>query len=296
MVQSEQVRDMLLRDNPGITFELVTIKTTGDKILDAPLSKIGDKGLFTKEIEKELLEGSVDLAVHSMKDMPTALPEGLKIGAVTKRIDPRDVFISRNGKKLGECANSETIATSSLRRKAQLLSYKPGLNIIDIRGNVQSRLKKMNDNPEISGIILAYAGIARLDMLDLITEIIPEDIILSAVGQAALAIEIRQNDRMIEDIIGKLNDPETERSITCERIFLSELGGGCQVPIAGMAKISGGNLVLRGMVAGLDGREVYSGAMDGTPDTYEKIGKSLARKLLDEGAKKILEQIYGRSL
>jgi hydroxymethylbilane synthase len=296
MVQSGQVRDILLRSHPQHAFELVPIKTTGDRILDAPLSKIGDKGLFTKEIEKELLDGSIDMAVHSMKDMPTGLPEGLAMGAVTKRLDPRDVFISRDGKKLFELNTSDTIATSSLRRKAQLLAWKPGLNIIDIRGNVQSRLKKMHDNPSITGIILAYAGMARLNVLDLVTEIIPEDIIISAVGQASLAIEIRQNDRRVDEIVTVLNDPDSERSIACERIFLHELGGGCQVPIAGMAAISGDIITLKGMVADLDGSTAYHGTLSGPAAEYERIGKDLARTLLGDGAKKILEQIYGRPL
>ncbi len=296
LVQSGQVRDMLLRSNPGYNFELVPIKTTGDRILDAPLSKIGDKGLFTKEIEKELMEGTIDLAVHSMKDMPTSLPEGLTIGAVTKRLDPRDVFISRDGRKLGDLASSDIIATSSLRRRAQLLAFKPGLNIVDIRGNVQSRLKKMRENTAISGIILAYAGLARLDMLDLVTEIIPEDIIISAVGQAALAIEVRRNDTRTDELIAPLHDTDSSLAIACERVFLAHLGGGCQVPIAGLASVSGDRITLRGMVAGLDGREVYHGTLAGAVIEYETIGKELAQKLLDEGAKKILEEIYGRPL
>lgn len=296
LVQSEQVRDLLLRSHPGHTFELVPIKTTGDKILDAPLSKIGDKGLFTKEIEKELLEGTIDLAVHSMKDMPTSLPEGLVIGAVTKRLDPRDVFISRDGKKLEDLSPSDTIATGSLRRRAQLLAAKPGMNIVDIRGNVQSRLKKMRENPAIAGIILAHAGLTRLGLLDLVTEIIPEDVIISAVGQAALAIEIRRDDRRTMEIVAPLNDADSQRAIACERVFLHELGGGCQVPIAGLARVSGERIVLRGMVAGLDGREVYHGTMEGATSDYEAIGRDLARRLLDDGAKKILEGIYGRPL
>jgi len=296
MVQSGQVRDVLIRSHPGLDFELVPIKTTGDKILDAPLSKIGDKGLFTKEIEKELLDGTIDLAVHSMKDMPTSLPEGLVIGAVTKRLDPRDVFISRDGRKLGDLAESDTIATGSLRRRSQLLAWKPGLAIVDIRGNVQSRLKKMEENPAISGIILAYAGLARLDMLDLVTEIIPENIIISAVGQAALAIEIRRDDRRAREIISPLNDPDSQTAIACERAFLARLGGGCQVPVAAMASVSGGRLALRGMVAGLDGREVFQGTSEGTASDFEAIGGELALSLLNKGAKKILEEIYGRPL
>ncbi|MBP7735928.1 MAG: hydroxymethylbilane synthase [Spirochaetes bacterium] len=296
LVQSDHVRDVLTRSHPEHDFELVTIKTTGDKILDAPLSKIGDKGLFTKEIEKELIDGAIDLAVHSMKDMPTALPEGLRIGAVTKRLDPCDVFISRDGKKLRDLGDSDTVATGSLRRKAQLLAFNPGLHIVDIRGNVQSRLKKMRENPALSGIILAHAGLARLNMTDIISETIPEDMIISAVGQAALAIEIRSGDRRAEEIITSLNDPESEMAIGCERAFLSALGGGCQVPIAGLARLAGNELVLRGMVASLDGREIYQGTLSGSASDHDEIGRSLARKLLDEGARKILEQIYGRPL
>lgn len=296
LAQSEQVRDILLRSHPQYHFDLVPIKTTGDRILDAPLSKIGDKGLFTREIEKELLDGSIDLAVHSMKDMPTGLPEGLVIGAVTKRLDPRDVYIARDGRRLTDLKPGDTVATSSLRRKAQLLAWKPGLNIIDIRGNVQSRLRKMQENPSICGIILAHAGLQRLGMLDRVTETIPDDIVISAVGQAALAIEIRKNDRRIEDIIAVLNDHDSERSIACERTFLHELGGGCQVPIAGHAVISGDTITLNGMVSDLDGTKAYHGAISGPVADYERIGRELARRLLDDGARKILEQIYGRSL
>ena len=296
LVQSEQVRDILHKHFPDYNFELVVIKTTGDKILDAPLSKIGDKGLFTKEIEKELLDGAIDLAVHSMKDMPTVLPPGLTIGAVTARLNPLDVFISGSGKMLRELKPGDTIATGSLRRKAQLLAFMPGLNIIDIRGNVQSRIKKMRDNPEIDGIILASAGIVRLGLQDIISEIVPEDIIVPAVGQASLAVEIREYDHAIETIVAPLDDRDSRIAISCERTFLSELGGGCQVPIAGLARVSGDTITLSGMVAGLDGRKVFRGSMNGPVSGHYQIGRSLARELLDEGAKNILEQIYGRSL
>jgi hydroxymethylbilane synthase len=296
LVQSEQVRDILQKHFPDYNFELVVIKTTGDKILDAPLSKIGDKGLFTREIEKELLDGAIDLAVHSMKDMPTALPPDLTIGAVTTRLNPMDLFISGSGKMLRDLKPGDTIATGSLRRKAQLLAFMPGLNIIDMRGNVQSRIKKMRDDPEINGIILASAGIVRLGLQDIITEIVPEDIILPAVGQASLAVEIRENDRAIETIVAHLDDRDSRTAITCERTFLSELGGGCQVPIAGLARISGNTITLSGMVADLDGRKVFRGTASGPVSDYNQIGRSLARELLDTGAKNILEQIYGRSL
>jgi len=295
LVQSEQVRDILRARYPDVAFELVVIKTTGDKILDAPLSKIGDKGLFTKEIEKELLDGSVDLAVHSMKDMPTELPKGLAIGAVTRRMNPLDLFISRSGKRLGDLKKGDTVATGSLRRKAQLRAFMPGLNIIDMRGNVESRIKKMMNNPDIDGIVLASAGVARLGFKDIMTEIVSEDLILPAVGQASLAVEIREHDRDIETIVSPLDDRDSRVAIASERAFLSELGGGCQVPIAGLARVSGDTVALTGMVADLDGTKVFKGSADGPVSEYDRIGRTLARKLLDEGAKKILELIYSRS-
>jgi hydroxymethylbilane synthase len=296
LIQSEQVRDILSSHFPDIAFELVVIKTTGDRILDAPLSKIGDKGLFTKEIEKELLDGSVDLAVHSMKDMPTELPKGLSIGAVTARINPLDLFISRGGKRLRDLKQGDTVATGSLRRKAQIRAFVPGLNIVEMRGNVQSRIKKMSENPEIDGIVLACAGIARLAIKNIASEIVPEDIILPAVGQASLAVEIRGNDNAIKTIVSPLDHRDSRIAIASERAFLSELGGGCQVPIAGLARISGDTLTLTGMVADLDGATVFRGSAAGPVSDHAEIGRSLARKLLDDGAKKILEQIYGRSM
>jgi hydroxymethylbilane synthase len=282
--------------SPCFFFQLFYKKTTGEKILDAPLSKIGDKGLFTKEIEKELLEGSVDLAVHSMKDMPTELPEGLAVGAVTRRINPLDLFISRSGKRLRDLKQGDTVATGSLRRKAQIRAFMPGLNIIDMRGNVESRIKKMMENPDIDGVVLASAGIVRLALKNIASEIVPEDIILPAVGQASLALEIRDNDRDIEAIVAPLDDRDSRLAIAGERAFLSELGGGCQVPIAALARISGDTISLTGMVADLEGRKVFRGSSSGPASDYEQIGRTLARKLLEDGAKKILEQIYGRPL
>ena len=296
LVQSEMIRDILMKNNPGLSVELLKIKTTGDKILDAPLSKIGDKGLFTKEIEKELLAGTVDLAVHSMKDMPTALPEGLTIGAVTVRLNPRDVFITRKGLKLADLKSGGTIATGSLRRRAQLMAFSPSLKILDIRGNVQSRLKKMDDNPVIDGMILACAGIERLGIQELISEIIPEEIITPAVGQASLAIEIRSGDTAIQKLIDPLNDPDSATAIGCERAFLGELGGGCQVPIAGYARVSNGTLTLNGMIASLDGSEVYRDTQSGPASEFKSIAKKLATMLLDRGGRAILEEIYGYSL
>jgi hydroxymethylbilane synthase len=288
--------ELLRRSHPGHDFELVTIKTTGDKILDAPLSKIGDKGLFTKEIEKELLDGNIQIAVHSMKDMPTTLPAGLTIGAVTERLNPRDVFISRDGKGLGSLGPGATVATSSLRRRSQLLAAHPGMHIADIRGNVHSRLKKMLDDPRISGIILAHAGLARLNMLDIVTEVIPEDIIIPAVGQASLAIQIRDDDPVARELVASLDHRESRLAVECERIFLAGLGGGCQVPIAGFAVVEGDAITLRGMAGSLDGRTQYRGALSGPAGSHAAIARELAAKLLSDGAKIILEEIYGRTM
>ncbi len=293
LVQSEGVMEQLRTIHPDHTFELAPIKTTGDKILDAPLSKIGDKGLFTKEIEKELLQGNIHIAVHSMKDMPTMLPQGLVIGAVTKRLDPRDVFISRDGKSGPGLEDAVAVATGSLRRRSQLLAFKPGLDIIEIRGNVQSRLKKMTDNPKIDGIILAYAGLARLGMLDIVREIVPEEIIIPAVGQASLAIQVREEDESARSLVAPLDDPDSRIAVECERTFLSELGGGCQVPIAGLALVRGESVTLRGMAGSLDGKTVYRGMISGNVASHCAIARDLAVRLLDEGAKIILDEIYG---
>jgi hydroxymethylbilane synthase len=296
LAQSEGVKEQLQKAHPGHEFELVIIKTTGDRILDAPLSKIGDKGLFTKEIEKELLDGNIQIAVHSMKDMPTSLPYGLTIGAVTIRLDPRDVFISRDGRGLGSLPAGSTVATGSLRRRSQLLAHMPDVTIVDIRGNVHSRLKKMLDTPGIDGIILAHAGLSRLGILDIISEIIHEDVIIPAVGQASLAIQIRDNDPMTREIVASLDDRDSRIAIECERAFLAELGGGCQVPIAGLAVVDGDTVTIRGMAASLDGRTVHNGIVSGPASSHVSLGRDLARKLLDDGANLILEEIYGRSI
>lgn len=293
LVQSESVMEQLRTMHPDHEFELVPIKTTGDKILDAPLSKIGDKGLFTKEIEKELLQGNIQIAVHSMKDMPTLLPQGLIIGAVTRRLDPRDVFISRADRPRMGLREARAVATGSLRRTSQLLAFKPGLDIVEIRGNVQSRLKKMQDSPGIDGIILAYAGLARLGMQDIVSEVIAEDIIIPAVGQASLAIQIREDDQLARSLVAPLDDRKSRIAIECERAFLKELGGGCQVPIAGLANLDGETVTLRGMAGSLDGKTVYRGMLSGNVSSHTDVARILATRLLDEGAKIILDEIYG---
>ncbi|HOO72779.1 MAG TPA: hydroxymethylbilane synthase [Spirochaetota bacterium] len=292
LAQAEDVRSRLAALFPDTAFETVTIKTTGDKILDAPLSKIGDKGLFTKELEQELLAGTIDCAVHSMKDMPTKLPDGLGIVAVTERLDPRDVLVSKNGKKLSDFNAGDTIATSSLRRRAQIMALVPGIRVVDMRGNIITRMEKLQANAEIDGMILAHAGIARLGMDRVITEIIATEQVLPPVGQAALAIESRAGDRETNKYFTALNHEQTEKEISCERAFLARLEGGCQVPIAALCRMQGPSLHLSGLVASLDGNIIFRDRISGGPDEAEALGTKLAETLLEAGAQKILDEIY----
>lgn len=296
LVQAESIKEQLSQQFPDRPFELQIIKTTGDRILDAPLSKIGDKGLFTREIEQALLDGSIDLAVHSLKDLPTLLPQGLALGAVTRRLDHRDVFISRDGTAFDALPVAAVVATSSMRRRAQILARRPDLRIVDIRGNVNTRLARLESESTINGIILACAGITRLGLLDRVTEIIDDEVIVPAVGQAALGIEIRQDDREIAHIVASLDHQESRAATLCERRFLSRLEGGCQVPIAAHARITGETLHLTGLVASVDGTQMYKGQETGTVAGHLAVGENLARRLLDEGARSILETIYGRSM
>ncbi len=295
MVQAGTVMNELAAMNPGLRFELKIIKTTGDKILDAPLSKIGDKGLFTKEIEKELLEGDIDCAVHSMKDLPTVLPPGCAIGATTMRIDTRDSFLSNNGHGLDGQKKGAVIATGSLRRKAQLMRIRPDFKIVDVRGNVNSRIAKLRGDSGLDGLILASAGLHRLGLVSEIAEFIPVERIIPAVGQAALALEVRATEPEIMPVIAGLNHPDTMIAISCERGFLAALEGGCQVPIAGHARIIGGNIVMHGLVASLDGSIVIDDRIEGRIDQPVETGKALAERLIARGAGAILDEVYGRS-
>ncbi len=293
MAQTESVRKTLTELYPELDAETVVIKTTGDRILDSPLSKIGDKGLFTKELEEALLSGDIDMAVHSMKDMPTELPEGLIIGAATERLDPRDVFISSDGRELTTLGKGEVIATSSLRRRAQVLARNPGITIADIRGNVQTRIRKMRENDEIKGIILARAGLIRLGLEDAVTHVIPADYILPAVGQATIAVEVLEDHSGVRDILNKINHEQSMKEISCERDFMAFLRGGCQVPIAGYARIDGDTITLDGLVASLDGRSVVRDRITAPAARFREIGSELADRLLSAGASSILDEIYG---
>jgi len=266
------------------------IKTTGDKILDSPLAKIGGKGLFVKEIEVALSSGTIDLAVHSMKDMPTDIPSDLMIGAVLKREDPRDVLLSRDNVLLKDLPPNAVIGTSSLRRKAQLLKYRPDFSFTDVRGNLDTRLRKM-DSGQFDGMILAAAGIKRMGWAERIAEIIPAEISLPAVGQGAIGIEVRKDDSEVRDLVSKLDDKETGICVTAERALMKRLEGGCQVPVGALSRIENGELSLSAMVASLDGKEFVRDVISGSPSDAELLGTQLADNLLAEGAREILAEI-----
>jgi hydroxymethylbilane synthase len=273
--------------------ELRIIKTKGDRIQDVPLAQVGGKGLFVKEIEEALLAKRVDLAVHSLKDMPGDLPAGLKIGAVPLREDPRDVFLSAEGTPLQEVPPGGKIGTSSLRRQAQLLSWRPDLEIVPLRGNLDTRIRKITEL-SLAGVILAAAGLKRLSMPHLISQYLEPEICLPAVGQGALALEMRDPDPGTEKWIGPLHDETTCRCTRAERAFLRTLEGGCQVPLAGHARLTDDHrLRLWGLIASLDGRTLLRGELTGTAGDPEGLGTALADQLLAKGGREILEEVYG---
>lgn len=270
--------------------EIKKIKTTGDKILDSPLAKIGDKGLFVKEIEIALSEGRIDLAVHSMKDMPTDIPSDLTIGAVLKREDSRDVLLSRDSLSLADLPQNAIIGTSSLRRKAQLLRFRSDFSFIDVRGNLDTRLRKM-DSGQFDGMILAAAGIKRMGWSERIAEMISPNICLSAVGQGAIGIEIRKSDDDITSLVGQLNDNQTQVCVLAERVLMKYLEGGCQVPIGALAQLKEEKLIMSAMVASLDGKKYIRDEISGDPKKGQFLAIELADKLLAQGAQEILDEI-----
>lgn len=288
--QANFVAEAIKSKNRGYGVSLKKIKTTGDKILDSPLAKIGDKGLFVKEIEHVLARGEVDLAVHSMKDLPTDIPADLTIAAVTKREDPFDALISREGTRLKDLRPGAVIGTSSLRRRAQLLAYRSDLKFVDLRGNVDTRVRKMYEQ-NLDAIILSGVGLIRLGWGDRITERISYDVMIPGVGQGAIAIEARRDDQEILELASLLNDSTTERAVLAERALLRRLEGGCQVPLGALAVIEDHKLVLEAAVASVDGSELIRDSMEGEPEQPEELGIRLAEKLLERGADIILEEI-----
>jgi hydroxymethylbilane synthase len=285
--QANWVKSALTAGHPSLSVELVPIKTKGDKILDVALAKVGGKGLFVKEIEEALLNGHIDLAVHSMKDMPAEIPKGLCIGAIPQRETPQDVLISRKGLLLSQLGQNARIGTSSLRRTAQLLHVRPDLVILPLRGNLDTRLKKL-EAENLDAIILAAAGVKRLGIEYRITEYLDEKVMLPAVGQGALCIEIRENDHEVESIITLVEHHETRTVVMGERAFLNRLEGGCQVPIAAHGKIEKDRLTLCGLVATVDGTTVIRETLSGHKDSSEIIGIKLADRLIEMGAKTLI--------
>ena len=285
--QAEHVASRLRHSHPGLDVELVTMTTKGDRILDAPLAKVGGKGLFVKELEQGMLAGRADIAVHSMKDVPVELPEGLHLPVVLAREDPRDAFVSVRHACLAELPEGSCVGTSSLRRQMQLRRMRPDLVIRDLRGNVNTRLDKL-DRGDYDAVVLASAGLQRLGMTARIAELLEPDAILPAIGQGAIGIECRQGDEAIERLISALDDEATRTRVTAERAMNARLAGGCQVPIAGFAEIEGEEMRLRGLVGSPDGRQEIRGETFGPPARANELGKSLAEDLLARGAGEIL--------
>ncbi len=296
--QAEQVAGRLRVAFPGRSVRLETIKTTGDKILDVPLAQVGGKALFVKEIEEALLRGRADLAVHSMKDVPTELPGGLRIAAMGEREDPADVLISRTGARLEALPAGARVGTSSLRRQAQLLHHRPDLTVVSLRGNLDTRIQKLTTEG-LEAIVVAAAGVKRLGLSDRITERLPAAILLPAIGQGVIGIEMREprgesQESSLAEIVAVLDHPETHAAVRAERALLRRLEGGCQVPIAAHAEVEGEAIVLQGLVASLDGRSLVRGEARGERRAPEAVGQALAEDLLRRGAAEILRAIYAR--
>lgn len=292
--QAEYVSTALQNAHPGLQVELIKMKSQGDKILDTPLAKIGGKGLFVKELEEGMLAGNADIAVHSMKDVPMELPEGLHLAVICPREDPRDAFVSNTYDSFDALPEGAVVGTSSLRRQCQLLTKRPDLEIKFLRGNVQTRLRKL-DEGEYDAIILASAGLKRLELADRITQFLDIDIILPAVGQGAVGIECRADDPEINLLLAPLNDPRTQARVLAERAMNRRLGGGCQVPIAGYAELDQGVIVMQGLVGSTDGKQIIRGNISGYPENAEELGTALADDLLSRGAGEILEEVYAQA-
>ena len=288
--QARWVQSAIQAEHPDVATELVIIKTKGDKILDVPLAKVGGKGLFVKEIEEALLAGAIDMAVHSMKDMPADIPPGLVIGAVPQRENPLDVLITKHHPSLEDLPRGAVIGTSSLRRSTQIQYLRPDIRIEPLRGNLDTRLKKL-DATHLDAIVLAAAGIHRLGLSARISAYIPAEIMLPAVGQGALCIETRKDDPNITPLTDSLNHPLTYTTVTAERAFLHRLEGGCQVPIAAHATLHNHTVTLTGLVADLDGRHRIRSTVEGPEDQAALLGRRLAEQLLAQGADKILERL-----
>lgn len=289
--QAEHIRARLEALHAGLNVELVTFVTQGDKILDTPLAKIGGKGLFVKELEAALMDGRADLAVHSMKDVPMALPEGLSLAVICEREDPLDAFVSNSYASFQGLPKGAKVGTSSLRRKCQILKARPDLEIIDLRGNVGTRLSKL-DAGQYDAIILASAGLKRLGLSERIRHTLAPEVSLPAVGQGALGLECRSDDQTVLELILPLMDDKTNVCVRAERAFNAYLEGGCQVPIAGYATLQDGQLSMEGRVGSVDGQTLLSAQLSAPPEQAEQLGEQLAQNLLAQGAGELLKALY----
>lgn len=288
--QAEHVKARLMQNDPGLEVELVTMQTQGDKLLDTPLSMVGGKGLFTKELEQALYDHKADIAVHSVKDVTIDMPDGLLLSVFLKRENPHDIFISSKYKSINELPNGAVVGTSSLRRQCQLKAWRGDLNIKDLRGNIGTRLRKLDDR-KYDAIILAAAGVIRLGLEDRISEIISMDIILPAIGQGAIGLQVRGGDHDVLEKIRSLNDDTTQQQVETERIVSRRLFGGCQLPIAAHAEIDQDCITVRGMVGRVDGSEIIQDTVGGSLQERDALGLQLAESLLEKGADKILNEL-----
>lgn len=292
--QANWVKSELEKRYPGMEVSLLKIKTIGDKILDVPLAQVGGKGLFVKEIEEAMLRGDIDIAVHSMKDVPTEFPEGLGLHCITEREDPRDAVISR-GIKFADLPQGAKIGTSALRRQAQLLKIRPDMEMVIIRGNVETRINKL-ETENLDAVILAAAGLKRLGFTDKVAEYLPTELSIPAIGQGALGIECRLDNEELKQTIEFFNHPATAYAVRAERALLWRCEGGCQVPIAAYGEVSGDELKLVGFIASVDGKTSVRGTISGPAEDCEKLGIKLAEQLLADGGHAILAEVYQREV
>jgi hydroxymethylbilane synthase len=291
LTQTNWVADRLRQRYPEMQIAIVVIRTKGDIMQDVSLAKIGGKGVFVKEIEDALLRGDVDIAVHSMKDVPAELPEGLHIATIPEREDPRDVLIAKDNKKMESLPRGARIGTGSLRRGMQVRNLLPDVQIVPLRGNLDTRIRKI-ELEDLDGVLVAAAGIRRMGWISRVSQFIPVEVMLPAVGQGALGIEMRTGDSSLAEMLAFLNHSATWMEVGAERSFLQRLGGGCQLPIAAYAKIRGKELTLRGLVGSLDGRALITDEVRGTPPDYRMLGTLLAERILSRGGQALIDQAY----
>lgn len=291
-IQTDYVADLLREAEPTLEVDTKVFSTKGDRVLDKPLAEIGGKGLFTEELEAALRSGDIDLAVHSLKDLPTDDPEGLVVAASPARATPNDAFICGKVSRLDDLPDGARIGTSSLRRRAQLLARNPTWEVVDVRGNVETRMKKALTDGVVDAVILAAAGLERIGRADAITELLGPDVMLPAAAQGALGIQIRNDDEDLYHVLRRVGDRATEHEALAERSFLAALGGGCQAPIGALARIAEGRLHLQGCVCSRDGQRVFRGEESGEVSLAETLGRTLAERLMGEGAGAVIAEVY----